>query len=111
MKFLCDENHTLIGNTGGTQIRRVPHMYVVHGNVLYSATKPNNSILYQNKPHSITAVDGCRIRVQPPVEWRNFFDKPFPSSDIGIFKCYNISQSTTWTELSQIQCKGFNSTI
>ncbi|KAH9584972.1 hypothetical protein MS3_00000263 [Schistosoma haematobium] len=79
---------------------------VSYRNSKLSTTRPDNVVIAKGRPGFVTEIgDGGLIRFQPFHNPSDLYTDPFPSSNIGIFKCSTLSHECTWITLTDILCK------
>ncbi|CAH8557459.1 unnamed protein product [Schistosoma margrebowiei] len=71
-----------------------------------TSCQPDNVVVVNGQPGLITDIkeDGL-LKFRTFTDPRNYFEDPFPSTDIGIFRCSVVSHEHTWISLKDIDCK------
>ncbi|VDP28686.1 unnamed protein product [Schistosoma margrebowiei] len=71
-----------------------------------TSCQPDNVVVVNGQPCLITDImeDGL-LKFRTFTDPRNYFEDPFPSTDIGIFRCSVVSHEHTWISLKDTDCK------
>ncbi|VDQ06278.1 unnamed protein product [Trichobilharzia regenti] len=72
-----------------------------------TSSSPDNVVIAYNKPGLITQIHKERLTFRPYVDACVFFDQPFNSSHIEIWKCSRLSLNILEIQPSDIICKCF----
>ncbi|VDP72237.1 unnamed protein product [Schistosoma mattheei] len=79
---------------------------ISYRNTKLSATRPDNVVIAKGRPGFVPEIgDGGRFRFRAFLDPSDLYTDPFPSGNIGVFKCATLSQEGTWITVTDIPCK------
>ncbi|VDQ01169.1 unnamed protein product [Trichobilharzia regenti] len=76
-------------------------------NTLITSSSPDNLVIAHGRPGLITQINREGLTFRPYAEFSDFFEEPFKSSHIGIWKCPKVSPYKPEIRPSDITCKCF----
>ncbi|CAH8512999.1 unnamed protein product [Schistosoma haematobium] len=79
---------------------------IMFNNSKITSYKPDNVVVVNGQPGLVTDIeeDGL-LKFRTFTDPCNYFEDPFPSSDIGIFMCSVVSHEYIWVSVKDIDCK------
>nr|CAH8845402.1 unnamed protein product [Trichobilharzia regenti] len=76
-------------------------------NTLITSSSPDNLVIAYGRPGLITEINRDGLIFRPYAECGDFFEEPFKSSHVGIWKCSKVSPYKVEIRPSDITCKCF----
>ncbi|VDP21297.1 unnamed protein product [Schistosoma margrebowiei] len=74
--------------------------------ITYRNTRPDNVVIAKGRPGFVTEIsEGGRFRFRAFLDPSYLYTDPFPSGNIGVFKCTTLSHECTWITVTDILCK------
>ncbi|VDP02015.1 unnamed protein product [Schistosoma margrebowiei] len=79
---------------------------IMFNNSKITSCQPDNVVVVNGQPGLVTDIreDGL-LKFRTFTDPRNYYEDPFPSTDIGIFRCSVVRHEHTWISAKNIDCK------